>query len=273
VASADDVRTGPIASFGPFRIYPTQRRLERNDDAIVIGSRSLEILIALVERAGEILSQRELIARVWPDVVVEATNLRVHILGLRRALGDGTDDVRYVANVPGRGYCFVAPVQWVGVAPRPLSATDSVDRQRAAHGLPPRPRRMIGCAETVVELSALLKSHRFVSVVGAGGMGKTTVAVAVGYALLDGFENAVFFVDLSALTDAALVPFAIGSALGCPVQAPDPTGGVLASSLSSIADCRRRRRGIRTSLRRSAAGLCSRCEALRVEGEHVLGPL
>jgi DNA-binding winged helix-turn-helix (wHTH) protein len=113
MTSADDIRTAPIASFGPFRLNAAERLLQRNDEAVVIGSRSLDILIALVERAGEILSQRELIARVWPNVVVEEANLRVHILGLRRALGDRKDGARYVANVPGRGYCFVAPVRWV----------------------------------------------------------------------------------------------------------------------------------------------------------------
>jgi predicted ATPase len=86
-------------------------------------------------------------------------------------------------------------------------------------------------SETVAELSALLlQSHRFISVVGAGGMGKTTVAVAVAYALLDDFDNAVFFVDLSTLTDAALLPFSISSALGlhAPLPPQDPMAGILA---------------------------------------------
>ena len=187
VASEDDT-PAPIASFGPYRLYPTERRLERDDEAVVIGSRSLEILIALVERAGKILSQRELIARVWPNIVVEEVNLRVHILGLRKVLGDGKDGVRYVANVPGRGYCFVAPVERVVVALRALPVT------QPGRVLPPRPMRMVGRAEAVSELSSLLRSRRLVSVVGAGGMGKTTVAVAVVHALLDDFENAVFFI-------------------------------------------------------------------------------
>jgi predicted ATPase/DNA-binding winged helix-turn-helix (wHTH) protein len=281
VASADDIRTAPVASFGPFRLNAAERRLERNDEAVVIGSRSLDILIALVERAGEILSRRELIARVWPGIVVEEANLRVHIAGLRRALGDGKVGARYIANVPGRGYSFVAPVQWDGTAARALPATDSVSRQ-PGQGLPPRLTRMVGRAETVAELSALLRSHRFVSVVGAGGMGKTTVAVAVAHALLDDFENAVFFVDLSTLTDAALLPFSIASALGfhAPAQAADPMAGLLAflggRRLAVVLDC------CEHVIAAAAAAverlfseapqihlLVTSREALRVGGEHV----
>ncbi len=71
MASVDDIRTIGIASFGPFRLNAAERLLERNNAPVVIGSRSLDILMALVERAGEVLSRRELIARVWPDLVVE----------------------------------------------------------------------------------------------------------------------------------------------------------------------------------------------------------
>jgi predicted ATPase/DNA-binding winged helix-turn-helix (wHTH) protein len=281
VAGADDIRTTPIASFGPFRLNSIERRLERNDEAVVIGSRSLDILIALVERAGEILSRRELMARVWPDVVVEEANLRVHITGLRRALGDGKDGARYVANVPGRGYCFVAPVQWRNAAPRALPAADVVDR-KPGHGLPPRPMRMVGRAETVAGLSALLRLHRFVSVVGAGGMGKTTVAIAAAHALIDDFENAVIFVDLGALTDAALVPFSIASALDlqAPVQAQDPIAGILAflggRRILLLLDCCEH---VIAAAAAAAERLFSEApqvhllvtsrEALRVEGEHV----
>jgi predicted ATPase/DNA-binding winged helix-turn-helix (wHTH) protein len=277
VASTDDNR---IASFGPFRLNAAERRLERNDEAVVIGSRSLEILIVLVERAGEILSRRELIARVWPDVVVEEANLRVHIVGLRRALGEGKDGARYVANVPGRGYCFVAPIQWVGATPRALATTGTFEPQ--PRGLPPRPMRMVGRAETVAELSALLRSHRFVSVVGAGGLGKTTVAVAIAHALLDDFENAVFFVDLSALTDAALLPFSIASALGLHtlVQTQDPLAGLLAflggRRVLLLLDCCEHVIAAAAAVAERLFGeapqlhlLVTSREALRVAGEHV----
>jgi predicted ATPase/DNA-binding winged helix-turn-helix (wHTH) protein len=272
MASDGDIPAS-IVSFGPYRLYPTERRLERNDEAVVIGSRSLEILIALVERAGEILCQRELMARVWPDIVVEEANLRGHILGLRRALHDGKDGVRYVANVPGRGYCFVAPVERVVAAPRALPATPG-------RVLPPRPMRMVGRVEAVSELSSLLRSRRLVSVVGAGGIGKTTVAVAVAHALLDDFENAVFFIDVGTLTDAALLPFSIASALGFHPQGSDPMAALLAflggRRLLLVLDCCEH---VIAAAAVAAERLFSEApqihllvtsrEALRAEGEHV----
>ena len=97
-------------SFGPFRLLPTQRLLLEGDQPVCLGSRALDILLALVKRPGELISKRELIARVWPNVVVVEANLTVHVAALRRALRDGRTGNRYVINIPGQGYCFVAPV-------------------------------------------------------------------------------------------------------------------------------------------------------------------
>ena len=77
---------------------------------VPLGSRALEILIALLERHGELVSKQDLMARVWPNVFVEPTNLTVHMSALRRALRDGQDRNRFIVNIPGRGYCFVASV-------------------------------------------------------------------------------------------------------------------------------------------------------------------
>ena len=97
-------------SFGPFRIVPRARLLERDGSRIPVGSRAFDLLCVLVSRAGEVVSKGELMARVWPDLTVEEGNLRVHIAQLRRTLGDDQAAKRYVTNVPGRGYCFVARV-------------------------------------------------------------------------------------------------------------------------------------------------------------------
>ncbi|MGY8682814.1 transcriptional regulator [Bradyrhizobium sp. UFLA05-153] len=101
-------------SFGPFRLLPTQFLLLEEDKPVCLGSRALEILIALLERRGELVSKQELMARVWPNVFVEPANLTVHISALRRALRDGRDGHRFIVNVPGRGYCFVASVDVSG---------------------------------------------------------------------------------------------------------------------------------------------------------------
>jgi DNA-binding winged helix-turn-helix (wHTH) protein len=78
---------------------------------VPLGSRALEILIVLIEHRGELVSKQELMARVWPHTVVEPANLTVHISALRRVLRDGRDGNRFIINIPGRGYSFVAAVE------------------------------------------------------------------------------------------------------------------------------------------------------------------
>jgi DNA-binding winged helix-turn-helix (wHTH) protein len=97
--------------FGPFELLPRARILRRSGIPVAIGSRALDLLIALVEQAGEVVKQRDLIHRAWRGLVVEPSNLRVQMTYLRRSLGDGDRGARYIANVPGQGYCFVAPVR------------------------------------------------------------------------------------------------------------------------------------------------------------------
>ena len=101
-------------SFGPFCLLPTQFLLQEGDKPVPIGSRALEILIVLLERRGELVSKQDLMARVWPKVFVEPANLTVHMSALRRALRDGRDGNRFIVNIPGRGYCFVASVDMSG---------------------------------------------------------------------------------------------------------------------------------------------------------------
>ena len=99
-----------LISFGPFRFCPAHRNLEKAGSPIHLSARALDILIVLVERAGEVVSKKKLMARVWPDVTVDEGNLRFHIAALRRALEDGQSGARYVTTIAGRGYCFVAPI-------------------------------------------------------------------------------------------------------------------------------------------------------------------
>ena len=99
-----------VVCFGPFRLCATERILEKGGLPVRLGSRALDILITLVKRPTEVVSKKELIARVWPDLVVDEGSLRFHISALRKALGEGRSGERYVTNVSGRGYCFVAPI-------------------------------------------------------------------------------------------------------------------------------------------------------------------
>jgi DNA-binding winged helix-turn-helix (wHTH) protein len=97
-------------SFGPFHVVPSQRLLLEGDQPLRLGSRAFDILVALVERAGQLVSKDELRNIVWPGTFVEDGNLKVQVSALRRTLRDGECGNRYIATVAGRGYWFVAPV-------------------------------------------------------------------------------------------------------------------------------------------------------------------
>lgn len=97
-------------AFDEYRFLPAQRVLMHEEQSVKLGGRAFDVLGALIARAGTVISKNELLAAVWPQSVVEEGNLRVHICAVRRALGDGENGRRYIDNVPGRGYCFVKPV-------------------------------------------------------------------------------------------------------------------------------------------------------------------
>ena len=105
-----------VAAFGPFRLRATERILEKDGIPVKIGSRALDILVMLVERAPDVVIKRDLISRVWGNLVIDESSLRWHIASLRKTLGDDESGARYVTNVVGRGYCFAAPVTWTAAA-------------------------------------------------------------------------------------------------------------------------------------------------------------
>ena len=165
-------------SFGPFRLLPDRRLLLDGDKPVRLGSRALDVLIALVEHPGEVVGKDELMARVWPDTFVEEGNLKFQVGALRRTLGGGN---RYLVNIPGRGYCFVASVALAdGPRQSPLQAAAT----EHAHNLPAQLTRLVGRADIVSRLAGLLPRQRFLTIVGPGGIGKTSVALAVAEALI-----------------------------------------------------------------------------------------
>lgn len=99
--------------FGPFVLFPATRMLRRDGLAVPIGSRAFDVLVGLVEQCGKVISHRDLMARAWPGLVVEDSNLRVQIQALRRALRRGNEAERYIVSVAGRGYCFVSDVKGI----------------------------------------------------------------------------------------------------------------------------------------------------------------
>jgi predicted ATPase/DNA-binding winged helix-turn-helix (wHTH) protein len=209
---------GEVAAFGAFQLFPSARRLEREGKAVEIGGRALHVLIELVKQAGRVVTKAELLSAIWADTTVVEGVLRTHVHSLRKVLGDGVEGARYVTSVAGRGYCFVAPV----IRSAAVAATPAAPNAwKPPPGLPPRLARMAGRDEAVRALAAQLAEHRFVTVLGAAGIGKTTVAVAVGHALFGDFGGAVRFIELGSLTDPALLAATVASSLGLPMQTDD----------------------------------------------------
>ncbi|WP_222615699.1 ATP-binding protein [Dyella telluris] len=215
--------------FGPFCIVPGKRLLLRDGVAVDIGGRALDLLIALVERPGRVISKRELLKRVWPDIIVEEGSLRFHMAGLRRILGDGENGDRYISTQVGVGYAFVAPIELfpadeaVGAA----AATGIPKPAPCAGSLPPRTHLIGRDADAQLLVNRLLAPKLF-TIVGTGGVGKTCLAVDVGHRMAASSDAIVRFVDLAQVEDAGLVPYALAGALGIPVQADDPMFVLLA---------------------------------------------
>ncbi|HUN40289.1 MAG TPA: winged helix-turn-helix domain-containing protein [Acetobacteraceae bacterium] len=216
---------GHEISFGPFRLIPTQRLLLEGDKPVRLGSRAFEILVALVERAGEVIRKEDLLARVWPRTFVEDSNLKLQVSTLRRALGDGQGGRRYVLTIPGQGYNFVAPVNVESPAATPPPAAIAPAR---AHNLPLALTRMIGREEAVAALVSRLSRERLVTIVGAGGIGKTTIALAVAEHTIPDYEHGVWMIDLAPVGDPRLVPSAVATVLGLEIRSDNPLPGLAA---------------------------------------------
>ena len=263
-------------AFGPFHLVASERLLTKQGAPVELGSRALDILITLISTPNEIVSKKDLISRVWPDVIVEEGSLRFHIASLRKALDDGKDGARYITTLPGRGYCFVAPVSGAKRSGEPAPVVAAFSHAN----LPGRLSRMVGRDDDILQLSAQLNASRFVTIVGAGGVGKTTAAVAVGHHLIDAFGGAVLFVDLGMLGNPDLVTTAVASMLGLPVQSQDATPNLIAylrnkRILLILDTCEHVVDAVATlaaSIIDSAPHvhiLATSREALRVESEHI----
>jgi predicted ATPase/DNA-binding winged helix-turn-helix (wHTH) protein/tetratricopeptide (TPR) repeat protein len=266
-----------VISFGPFYLIANERLLTKGGAPVELGARALDILIALASKPNEAVSKRDLLARVWPDVTVEEGSLRFHMASLRKALGDGKDGARYITTLAGRGYCFVAPVS----RPQEPAAAPAPDHAILPHAnLPGRLPRMVGRADDVSAVAKLLAAERFVTIVGSGGVGKTTVAVAVAHDLVDAFAGAVLFVDLGLLSAPDLTVTAVASMLGLPVRTDDATPSLITHlrgkrMLLVLDTCEHLVDAVAPLASRIFAAapqvhiLATSREALRVEGEHV----
>src|SRR6202047_4519483 len=213
-------------SFGSFRLLPSQRLLLEGDQPVRLGSRALDILAVLADNAGRVVPKEELIARVWPKVFVEESNLKIQVSALRRALGDGQGGNRYIVTVPGRGYEFVVPV---GLTAEPAAMPAPAVPQPGTHNLPLAMTRMIGREDAVAALVSRLSRQRLLTVIGPGGIGKTTGALAVAERMIADYEKGVCLIELAPLGDPPLVPSAFATVLGLEVHTENPLPGLVDS--------------------------------------------
>jgi predicted ATPase/DNA-binding winged helix-turn-helix (wHTH) protein len=208
--------------FGPFELNAAERSLKKANQVIPLGGRAYDILTALLENAGEVVGKAELIARAWPDVTVEEGSLRVHLSALRKALGDGQFGDKYIASIQGQGYSFIAPVT------RFPEARDASRTSEGLPNLPPALGRMVGRDSIVREIQVWLQTDkRLITILGAGGIGKTTVALAVGHRTLADFSGTAFFVDLSTVRHKEHLAAAVASSVGLDSQSANPKEGLI----------------------------------------------
>lgn len=195
-------------AFGPFELRVAQRTLMRDGEAVVLGSRAIDILIYLVGNAGRLLTNAEIVKHAWPDTYVDDTNLRVHISALRKALGDTKTSSRYIANVPGRGYEFIA-----SVTPRTMSALSATATAGTAFSQPRAIQRgasaIYGRERAVETLSDQVARSRLLTIAGPGGIGKSTVARV----LIEQEAADVVWVDLAELSTGELISTEVASKL------------------------------------------------------------
>lgn len=194
--------------FSHFELQPRERRLLVRGEPAALGARAFDVLLALVERAGSLVTKNELLERVWAGLVVEEANLTVQVSGLRKVLGS-----ELIATIPGRGYRFTGQL---------VPATGATAAPVAAPPTPPvRPvaaPALVGRAAELERIAAALAQPGCVTLVGPAGVGKTSLARAAAAA----WPGGALWVYLAPLTEGAQVLEAMARALGQPTPEAAP---------------------------------------------------
>ncbi len=202
-------------AFDRFRVLPHRRELLADGRPIRLGGRAFDVLIALIEAHGAVVGKDALMARVWPDRVIEENNLQAQISALRAAFGPERELIRTIA---GRGYQFTGEIRVLPASPDERTGAGVAAAQPKSTPSPtnlPEPvSEVIGRDTEVEEVFSLVNAHRLVTLTGTGGIGKTRLALAVARRLLPEFAAGVWLVEFSPLSDPGLVPATVAAAVG-----------------------------------------------------------
>ena len=228
------VQAPAAIEFDRFTVLPDRRELLADGKPVKLGGRAFDVLIALIETPGAVLSKDALMARVWPDRIVEENNLQAQISALRTAFGP---DRNLIRTVPGRGYQFTGEIWGLPAAAEARADTAAVASGPRLGGpqtnLPAPVSELIGRDEEIAELLNLTTAHRLVTLTGAGGIGKTRLALALARELLPHFADGAWLAELSALADPGLVSATVAAAVGLDLTGGEPSAQRVAQALSS----------------------------------------
>ena len=213
-----------IHRFGRFEVRPLQRQLIVDGIAASLGARAFDVLLTLIDRQGQLVSKHELLDAVWPGLVVEENNLVVQVGTLRKLLG-----AEVIATIPGRGYRFTALADAHATASPFIDAAGVAARPSLRSNLPEVLPALIGRDDDLAALGALLNAHRLITIVGAGGMGKTRLAQRLLHERRGAYEQGVAWVELAGLSDHTLLAATIAGALGLQGSPGDPLKGLVAA--------------------------------------------
>ena len=258
--------------FSQFTLFPARRQLLADGVPVAIGARAFDLLHALVVRRDRTVLKSELLDLVWPDVIVEEANLHVQVSALRKVLGP-----RAISTVPGRGYRFVAPL-----AEQPAGAAKPQRRRFSSAG-----SGATGAASVVDRPRGRTSRGRrsgvdatLVTITGAGGIGKTRLALAVAGALASRWRDGIVWVEGAAVQDPVQLPQAVAQSLQIALSGERSAEQLAAalevrSMLLLLDNCEHLVEAaveLVTALRRKAPGvhlLLTSQQTLRVPGEQV----